>query len=56
MDLFKWNLWADFWADAKKKRSLYDRFGEAGLRGEYDGYGTGFQDVRLYDTGTSLPV
>ncbi|KAA8541393.1 hypothetical protein F0562_025356 [Nyssa sinensis] len=32
-----------------EKRSLYDRFGEAGLRGEYDGSGSGSQGVDPFD-------
>ncbi|KAB5524286.1 hypothetical protein DKX38_022035 [Salix brachista] len=36
-----------------EKRSLYDRFGEAGLQGEFDGYGSGSQGVdpsEIYNT------
>ncbi|KVI08118.1 hypothetical protein Ccrd_013512 [Cynara cardunculus var. scolymus] len=33
----------------EEKRSLFDRFGEAGLRGEYDGSGTGYQEVDPFD-------
>ncbi|KAJ6295064.1 hypothetical protein OIU76_023043 [Salix suchowensis] len=36
-----------------RKRSLYDRFGEAGLQGEFDGYGSGSQGVdpsEIYNT------
>ncbi|KAL4590198.1 hypothetical protein LXL04_003123 [Taraxacum kok-saghyz] len=33
----------------EEKRSIYDRFGEAGLQGEYDGSGTGFQEVDPFE-------
>lgn len=36
-----------------EKRSLYDRFGEAGLQGEFDGSGSGSQGVdpfEIYNT------
>ncbi|KDP21740.1 hypothetical protein JCGZ_03276 [Jatropha curcas] len=32
-----------------EKRSLYDRFGEAGLQGEYDGSGSGSQGIDPFD-------
>uniref|UniRef100_A0A5B7B059 DNAJ heat shock family protein n=1 Tax=Davidia involucrata TaxID=16924 RepID=A0A5B7B059_DAVIN len=32
-----------------EKRSLYDRFGEAGLKGEYDGSGSGSQGVDPFE-------
>ncbi|CAI9285382.1 unnamed protein product [Lactuca saligna] len=33
----------------EEKRSLYDRFGEAGLQGNYDGSGAGFQEVDPFE-------
>ncbi|KAI7742207.1 hypothetical protein M8C21_017763 [Ambrosia artemisiifolia] len=33
----------------EEKRSLYDRFGEAGVQGEYDGSGVGSQEVDPFD-------
>ncbi|KAL9998276.1 putative Heat shock protein DnaJ, cysteine-rich [Helianthus debilis subsp. tardiflorus] len=33
----------------EEKRSLYDRYGEAGVRGEYDGSGAGSQEVDPFD-------
>ncbi|KAK9065026.1 hypothetical protein SSX86_016409 [Deinandra increscens subsp. villosa] len=33
----------------EEKRSLYDRFGEGGLRGEYDGSGVGSREVDPFD-------
>ncbi|KAI3797803.1 hypothetical protein L1987_33066 [Smallanthus sonchifolius] len=33
----------------EEKRSLYDHFGEAGLRGEYDGSGVGSREVDPFD-------